>query len=152
VSSPNTLASPSFLTDSDTRGPPEAEIAELVSPSMGPAYFPLIPSGSDLPAPTVCGDAQSVEVVRLPSQLSPVTTDDSSDLEENLLTFYSEKLTWNRHPRLAKENFHIMWSGGAGPRNWGLNELLIFLNELLPDWLKENSSRHYANTDGRSRN
>jgi hypothetical protein len=33
-----------------------------------------------------------------------------------------------------------------------LDELLIFLNEMLSDWLKKNPPRHYANTVGRGRN
>jgi hypothetical protein len=33
-----------------------------------------------------------------------------------------------------------------------LDELLLFLNELLPDWPTKNSLRYYAHTDGRGRN
>jgi hypothetical protein len=139
---------PPILGSHDLRGLPVAAIVGSASLSVGPAYSPLILANSHPHGLALSCNEHSVQTLGIAAQVSPVSMDDLLDLQEDPLTFHSEQFIWRRHTGLAKEKFHILYSGGVGPRNWNLDELLVFLNELLPDWGPKNFPRHYPNADG----
>jgi hypothetical protein len=142
---------PPILRSRDVRGLPSAATVGLDAPSVGPGYSPLILPTSYPSGLTLSVNEPPVEMLEISAQISPVSTDNFLDLEEDLLTFHSEQFIWRRHAGLVKEKFHILWAGEAGQRNWSLDELLVFLNELLPDWRSKNGSRHYANVGATAR-